>query len=198
MSKIRSALDIALERTESVESNPEKMREEKFTQEGQRLFSKYFFEKEKTLDDIKHDLSSTDEKERIYMIRGFTHTLLANLTLPANDLYVENLGAIKEAAAHLSREPEEVSKLFIQIDGFFQQYLQQSSQLRSSVEQQYAPKLRQKQQQLAKQFGSAVELTPDRDPEFIELLQRHQQDMDRQYQEIVEDIKEQILDLVTR
>ncbi len=196
MSKIRSALEIALERTDSVESNPEKLREEQFTQEGQRMFSRYFFEKELSVKDVKETLSSYEARERSYVMQGFVQTMLANLTLPSNDLYVESMGSIKEAAALLSSKPSEVTSLFIQIDGFFQQYLQQTEQLKNSLIQQYGPKLKQKQQQLAKQFGAVVDLTPEQDPEFLDLLHRHQQDLDHQYQTVLNDIKQKIMQLI--
>ncbi|MCF7944965.1 MAG: hypothetical protein K9L75_05465 [Spirochaetia bacterium] len=47
MAKIRSALEIALEKTEGVKEDPEKIRQQKLTETGKRLFSTFFFEGQK-------------------------------------------------------------------------------------------------------------------------------------------------------
>lgn len=195
MSKIRSALEIALEKTESVESNPERIEEEKYTQEGQRLISKYLFEKAYSLDDIQEKITSAQGSRKSYLLAGIAHALVSNISLPQNDLYVESLGSIKEAIESLT-PCDDVKEQFAELDRFFQQYLEQTEQLQKSLAQQYAPKLRQKQQQLAKQFGAMVELTPEQDPEFIDLLSKHRQQLDDQYQQVLDNFKDQLREMI--
>lgn len=195
MSKIRSALEIALEKTESVESNPERIEEEKYTQEGQRLISKHLFEKAYSLDDIQKKIASAQGSRKSYLLTGIANALVSNISLPQNDLYVESLGSIKEAIESLT-PCDDVKEQFAELDRFFQQYLEQTEQLQKSLEQQYAPKLRQKQQQLAKQFGAMVELTPEQDPEFIDLLSKHRQQLDDQYQQVLDNFKDQLREMI--
>ncbi len=195
MSKIRSALEIALEKTESVESNPERIEEEKYTQEGQRLISKYLFEKAYSLDDIQEKITSAQGSRKSYLLAGIAHALVSNISLPQNDLYVESLGSIKEAIESLT-PCDDVKEQFAELDRFFQQYLEQTEQLQKSLAQKYAPKLRQKQQQLAKQFGAMVELTPEQDPEFIDLLSKHRQQLDDQYQQVLDNFKDQLREMI--
>ncbi len=195
MSKIRSALEIALEKTESVESNPERIQEELLTKKGQRMFSKYLFEKAYTLEDIQKKISSYEGKDRSYLLNGIANALVSNISLPQNDLYVEQLGEIKEAVEALTPY-DDVKEQFVQLDRFFQQYLQQVGQMEDALKKQYAPKLRQKQQQMAKQYGTMVELTPEQDPEFMELLNSHQQQLDDQYRKVLDDFKKQVRTMI--
>lgn len=192
MAKIRSALEIALEKTEGVKEDPEKIRQQKLTETGKRLFSTFFFEGQKDAEEVKADIDATDEHDRSMVLSGFISTLLSNINLPKNDLYVEEMGKVKKAAEVITISPDELTELFQQLDRFFQQYLQQKEQLSEQLKSQYMPKLREKQQKLAQQFGSAIELTPEQDPEFMELLGKHEQQMDEQYQEVLDQIKEQI------
>ena len=195
MSKIRSALEIALERTESVESNPQRIEEEALTKEGQRLISKYLFEHAVSLDEIKEELSSKDDQQRGYLISGIANALTANISLPQNGAPIDHLPSIKTAIESLAPD-EEISEQFDRIEQFFQQYRQQTEQLRRSLEQQYEPKLRQKQQQLSQQYGRMVELTPEQDPEFLELLSKHMKQLDEQYRSVLDEVKVQIKDHV--
>lgn len=192
MAKIRSALEIALEKTEGVKEDPEKIRQQQLTETGKRLFSTFFFEGQKDAEEVKADIDATDEHDRSMVLSGFISTLLSNINLPKNDLYVEEMGKVKKAAEVITISPEELTELFQQLDRFFQQYLQQKEQLSEQLKSQYMPKLREKQQKLAQQFGSAIELTPEQDPEFMEMLGKYEQQMDEKYQEVLDQIKEQI------
>ncbi len=191
MSRIRSAMEIALEKTESVESNPEKIQEEAMTKEGQRLISKHLFEKAVSMDELKEALDKHSGNERRYLISGMAQAVISNISLPQDETYSQRLDEIKEIVMSLT-EDNEAAEHFAQLDQFFQQFLQQLQQLRSSLEQQFAPRLRQKQQQLAQQYGSMVELTPDQDPEFIETFNKHRQQMEEQYQGPLDGFKEQV------
>ena len=195
MSKIRSALEIALERTESVESNPEKVLEEQTIQEGQRMISKFLFEKALTIDNLKESLEDRTEKERTFLITGMANALVSNISLPQNDMYTDQLNGVKTAVKELTGN-EEVDDYFLQLDSFFQQYLNHLQQLRSSLEQQHAPKLKQKQQQLAQQYGTMVELTPDQDPEFLDMYNKQRQRLEEQYRGSLEDFKHQIQQMI--
>ncbi len=191
MSKIRSALEIALERTESVESNPQRIEEETLTKEGQRLVSKYLYEHALTLEEIQEELSGKQPTQRKYLISGIAHALTANISIPQSGAPIDHLPAIKTAVETLAPD-DEMSEQFNRIEQFFQQYQQQTAQIRSSLEQQYEPKLRQKQQQYAQQYGRMVELTFEQDPEFLELLNKHIQQLDEQYRSVLDEVKDQI------
>jgi len=196
MAKIRSALEIALEKTESVKEDPEKIRQQRLEERGKRLFSSYFFEGQKDTDDIAEKISSESDEDRPLVLRGYISTLLSNINLPKNELYVEELGWVKKAAEIVAVNTDELQEQFVQLDRFFQQYLQQKEQLKEALESRYAPKLQEKQQKLAQQFGQTVELTPEQDPEFMELLGRNVQQMDQQYQGVLEEIKDKIRSLL--
>lgn len=195
MSKIRSALEIALERTESVESKPEKVLEEQAMQEGQRMVSKYLFEKALTIDNLKEALEDREGKERTFLITGMANALVSNISLPQNELYSDQLDGVKHAVKELTGN-DEVDDYFQQLDSFFQQYLNHLQQLRSTLEQQHAPKLKQKQQQLAQQYGQMVEITPDQDPEFMDMYNKQRQRLEEQYRGSLEDFKKQIQEMV--
>ncbi|MDZ7794762.1 MAG: DUF6657 family protein [Spirochaetia bacterium] len=70
--------------------------------------------------------------------------------------------------------------------------MQHRGQLTEQVKQQYEPQLQQKQQNLTRQYGYEIELKPEQDPEYTQLLQRHMQQLEQQYQNALNEVKEQI------
>jgi hypothetical protein len=79
-----------------------------------------------------------------------------------------------------------------QLKQFFSQYIQNSGQLREQLEEQYRPKLQQKIEQLSSQIGAEVALDINGDPEFLALVKKNQAGLDEQYQEALDQFKEQI------
>ncbi len=79
-----------------------------------------------------------------------------------------------------------------QIKQFFTQYLENRSQMIEALKKQYAPRLIQKQQELAKQYGREVTLTPDQDQEFMELLKSNLLKMETQYSDSLLKAKEEL------
>lgn len=192
MARIRSALEIALERTEEIQIDPEKIRKDELAKKGKGLIGSFIHGIDLTADDLSSKLAEFNEKDIPYVKACMVDTLAANLILPSDELYVERLGKIKAAAEIIFSVPKEtIQEMFIQIDGFFQQFLQDREQLTEMVTQQFLPKLRQKQEQLSRQYGQVVELRPEQDPEFMEYLDKNFKSLEAKYQAALNNLKEQ-------
>lgn len=201
MAKIKSALEIALERSESIEADPEKYRLDGLIKQGKRIVGTYLFDPEPSLErfareyrELTQPLSPTHQRA---VANEVVDTLLANIAMPSDDLFVQQLGRVKAALESLipaekSESMEALRDMFIQIDGFFQQYLETRTQLAERVRQQYEPQLRRREEQLSRQYGQQVQLRPEQDPEFLKLLDKNLQHLDSQYQEALRQVKEEL------
>ena len=65
------------------------------------------------------------------------------------------------------------------------------------VEQNYAPRLRQKEEELARQMGTQVKIDPASDPEFVAALRKGLADFEVRYSEVLQRVKSQIVGIVT-
>ncbi|MFW5718125.1 MAG: DUF6657 family protein, partial [Spirochaetota bacterium] len=72
-----------------------------------------------------------------------------------------------------------------------QQYLDTKNQLTERLRQQYEPRLRQKEEQIAQQTGRQVRLDPANDPEFAQALNENLQRLQGQYAQVIDQAKEQ-------
>ena len=64
------------------------------------------------------------------------------------------------------------------------------------MKQQFAPQLEQKQAKLRQQYGPDFILRPEQDPEFMKLLDKNLSQLDTQYNNILQQAKDQIKEML--
>jgi hypothetical protein len=72
-------------------------------------------------------------------------------------------------------------------------YLDESAQYEEAIRRQYEPKLRQKEEELARRYGRAVQLDPLQDPEFVAFYNQNMNALKGQYQTAVDQVREEAL-----
>ena len=198
MSKIKSALELALERTASVEIDKESIRKDEYTRKGKSTAGKYIGNPKalSLVDEIK-TLKGDEQK---WFSDGVIEALLANITPPRYETDLSRYPPIAEALKSIGKkkgpEAENLAYLLGQYEDLFKQYLQNILQMEEQLKTQWEPRLRQKEQQLKQQTGQAVRLTPEQDPEFGKVLTEELSKLDAQYAEILSKGKEEIRKLV--
>ncbi len=192
---IKSALEIALERTKDIEIDKKGIAAREKTDEGKRLAGK-FLSGDIDAAEIKKNLKAADKETLQWLKDGLLSTLSANLTLPQTKEFSQKTALLEEAFIILTGEAKQVSTMFGQINQFFEQYLANQEQLVSALEQQFAPRLKQKEQEIARQTGAPVKLSPTQDPEFAKVLKDHLGKLEAQYGDALKQAKEQLKQLV--
>lgn len=190
MAFIKSALEIAMERTKDVKIDPEAIKMENLSKEGRKFASEYLFTINFNKDELVSKINSFSGESKKVFTEGMIKTFLSNIILPKNDTFEEQLQNIESGLCEISKNKKDISVMIEQIKQFFIQYLENRKQLIEAVKQQYAPKLMQKQQEMAAQYGHEVTLSPEQDPEFMEILKANLLKMETQYNESLIGAKE--------
>ena len=194
MAEIKSALEIALEKTAGIEGDKETLKANEYKNDGKRLASRFLSDNEEKVD-VSGELKSRADAEGRNVKEGFLHTILANLSLPTDDTYPGRIKKLEEGVHHVVKDKKSVSHLFQQIDQFFKQYLQTRDQVGEQLKQQYEPQLREKERQLAKQMGSQIRLTAESDPEYMNLLHKNLARLEEQYSQALVQVKDELTGL---
>jgi len=187
MGKIKSALEIALEKTESVKSDKGSIGLFEAKQKGKKLANQYLEGEVKSLqDEIKK--SPTGEKESLK--QGIFDVLISQITLP---LLKDDIKRIEAAGQGLSAVIEskrfaEISKQFVQI---MNQFLEEAGHFEEAIKKQYAPKLRQKEEELSRRMGRKIKLDPFQDPEFAAYFNQSIQTLKANYQAAADQVREE-------
>ena len=191
---IKSALEIALERTRDIEIDKKSIAAHEKNDDGKRLIGR-FLSGDIDAKELKKSLKAFSGEEAQWIKEGCMTILSANLTLPQTKDFAQKTAMLEEGYTQITGDRSQVSMMFQQINQFFEQYLSNQEQIVAGLEQQFAPRLRQKEQELARQTGTQRKLTPAQDPEFSKVLRDHLGKLEAQYAGALKQAKEQLKQL---
>ena len=194
MSKIKSALELALERMADVTVDRDAVRREESIKKGKGLAGHYLRDPKSI--SLTDELSKLDADESEWSREGLIESLLANLTLPRYETDINTLPVIAEALGDLGarRGPESKTLEYMmnQYGELFKQYLENLDQLEEQIKVQWEPRLKQKEQQLRERTGQKVKLTPEQDPDYARALSEQLSRLDVKYGEVLAQGKAEI------
>ncbi|MFW6313475.1 MAG: DUF6657 family protein [Spirochaetota bacterium] len=189
MSEIKSALELALEKTAEVKSDKSSVEAHDARQQGMRLAGRFL--DDPTLD-IEREIKKMEKPRRRSAREGFYQVLLSHLALPGQDSDIQRLGVVQSGLKEVVRDKNLVDGLMEQVMQYLQQYLDTKNQLTERLREQFEPRMRQKEQQIAQQTGRPVRLDPANDPEFAEALNANIQQLRSQYGQVIDQAKQQL------
>lgn len=192
MAEIKSALELALERTADVEGDRSKLEAHDAKQRGMRIAGRFL---DDPSIDIKAELKKENKPARPAVRDGIFQVLLSQLALPSQASDLDRLQPVQKGLSSVIRESHVVEDLMSQVTQLLQQYLDNKNQLTEALRQQFEPRMRQKEEQLAQQTGRRMKLDPSADPEFAKALSQNMHRLQSQYGAVVEQAKEQLQSL---
>jgi hypothetical protein len=187
MGRIKSALEIALERTESVKSDRTSIEQFDAKQRGKKLANEYLENPETNL---AEELKKTPPEQLESLKQGIFDVLVSQITLPAgkdDSKRIETLGKGLETII----KDKQFAALYKQLGQALNQYLDEAAQYEEAIQRQYAPKLRQKEEELSRRMGRAVRIDPFQDPEFIAFYNQNMNALKGNYQAAVDQVREE-------
>ena len=196
MAIIKSAWELALEKTASLEADPVKIRRDMKIKEGRQLAATFLMDIDVKKEDTQKKYEAYPKEDKPIIKEGMALTLLSNLALPRNPLFKEAFLDILALGTIISDDDEQITSLLMQVEGFFSQYLQNQEDLIERMKEQFGPHLEQKQAQLRQQYGPNFVLRPEQDPEFMKLLDKNLAQLDEQYNGILDQAKDQLKQLL--
>ncbi|MDR1986344.1 MAG: hypothetical protein LBP88_05150 [Treponema sp.] len=187
MGRIKSALEIALERTESVKSDRAGIENFEARQQGKRLANEFLEDPTKSLEEA---LKKASKEARESLKQGIFDVLFAQINLPASRDDEKRLDLVGKGLQVIIGDSR-FSSLYKQFTQIISRYLNEAAQYEEAIKRQYAPKLRKKEEDFARRTGRQVQLDPFQDPEFIAFYHQHLNALKENYQAPVQQIQEQ-------
>jgi hypothetical protein len=189
MARIKSALELALERTEGVESDKAGLEEKALVNEARKLASSFLADPDSV--DIKATLAAKPKEAQAKARAAVAEVFLSNIGLPSYKEQETRLGAIEKGLVALSGD-KSIPALFAQFGQFFERYFSDVEKLEQTMVKQFEPRLRQKEQEMARRSGQAVRMDPLQDPEFARALTQNLGGLREQYEGAVEQARAQL------
>lgn len=191
MSKIRSAWEIALEKTENIEVDRDKLRREENIRKARSLAGSFLNgDEQMTASDLKKQYAEIEDQSAAR--EGIKLSLMQNITLSTEEDVTNRYEKLLALASLISKGNAGVMDLMNQIISFLRQYPQHRKQLVEQLKQHFAPMLEQKAAQLKEKYGQDVPLSAENDPEFLKIAQQNLDQLAKQYEDTLKDAKEKL------
>lgn len=192
MAKIKSAVELALEKTADLKVDREALRKNECTRNAKTALGKILSGENKN-ESWDEFISGLDAKQKEWASQASGEILLANFTLPRINDDLQRFSILQSLITLMHPHMEDQLKpLFEQASGLFQQYLDSKDQVRQDLMNQVEMQLRRKEEMLEQQTGRPVQLSPQDDPEIMKLVTEQLQNFDNQYKNVLEQMKEEL------
>lgn len=198
MALIKSALELALERTKSLEIDESALRANEAKTEGRRTAGKFLDSPEDV--DIAAAIQSSPSETREYFRKAVFEVLAGQIQLPSGPFNEERIAAVSKGLAAVAkfapnRESAEQNVVTImnQVGAFYSKYLSELKRVEQIIRDQWAPKLKEKEKQVSSRLGQDVRLDPMADPEFAKFYKQNIEALRQNYSDALERAKEQIM-----
>lgn len=194
MGKIKSAWEIALEKTEGITIDKEKMKYQSDVEKARKAAGSYMLADKSDDEAFINNLKDIDPKA---MKEGLLMTADANISLPESEEgNEERFRRIKTIIAIASDNNSNALALTDELIGFLNQYPLHRKDLVEKMKAQYKPILDEKSEKLSKQYGQDIHLTYENDKEFMEAASKNLERLENQYQQTVRNAKVQLKQMI--
>ena len=207
MAMIKSALELALERTKNLEVDEVSIEAGRIKTEGRKTAGKFLGDAEAV--DLAAAIAAIEAPNREHFRKSVFEVFLAQIQLPSSLFDAEKLAAIGSglgAIARMAPAPvkgglagagadKKAVALVQQISAFLAKYLEEVKRVEQAIRSQWAPKLKEKQRQMAARVGHDVHLDPMADPEFAAFYKQNFEALRANYSDALERAKGELTGL---
>ena len=179
MSRIKSAWELALEKTKDIEVDEAKYRESTLEKEGMALAGRFLNSVEMSQDELSAKFDSYNAEDKAVVKKGIVNTVFSNLGLPADNLYEMRFERIVALVVLISPEGSPAVGAIRQIGDLFSQYIQH----RTDFVQRMQDQIRQAMEEDPEHTNSA---------QYAQLIQQNLKKLDAQYQGALDGAKESL------
>ncbi|MCG0278252.1 MAG: hypothetical protein L5656_06935 [Thermanaeromonas sp.] len=189
MDKVKTALEIALERAKTIEVDEEKIMELDYLPRGRVLGAQFLSNKDFNLE---KELDKFNLKARTYVVKGIEETFLGNLRLPRDEISMDTNRRCMEGLLTIKKNKAALKQVFKEIEMLFQYYARALEQAYVNLKEEYAARIAQAGRSLGKQVVPLRLPNVESLPEFQEEWARFREQLSAQYETLLEEKRQYI------
>jgi len=191
MAEIKSALEIALAKTEGMETDRSKIAAKQLKIDGRKSALAYL-DNSLTDKELVASLKKHKGEEKSAFRLGAAESLISCVKLPADEDYKDVFTRAAAGLAAISDQPSDVKQMLSQLEQFFDQYIQNRAQMEKQLEAQFEPLLKQKEEALYAQTGNRIKMDPLDDPDFQKAYSQNMGNLTKNYSDALDQAKGQL------
>lgn len=188
MGKIKSALEIAMEKTENIAIDENKIRINQENERIRRIAGEYLAKEER--DDSL--LKALDDYSEEVLKRALKNLMLSSLTLPNYEVVDDRYERLLAIMNCIMRDDKNAIALYERITAFLKQYPLHRKELVESLKKQLEPMLEEKSEAMSQKLGRAIRLNIEDDKETLEIIEQNLEHLEKQYNDNLENAKKSL------
>jgi hypothetical protein len=184
MARIKSAWEIALEKTQDIEIDEAKYRSDTLEREGMALAGGYLNNTDQKIDVVAAKFASYSKEDLPIVRRGMVGTILSNISLPSDDIYQMRFDRTTDLVNLVTKGDMQAMGLMQQIGDFLKQYIDAKTAFVDRMKE---------------QIQQAMENNPEgvNSAQYSQLISQNLKKMDAQYGEALENTKQSLKQLLS-
>jgi hypothetical protein len=179
MARIKSAWELALEKTKDIEVDESKYRAGVLEKEGMALAGKYLNDEQMTDQELAQKYNAYSAEDSAMVKKGVVNTIFANLGLPSDNLYEMRFERLVALVVLVAEEGSQAVSIIRQIGDLFAQFIKHREDFISRMQEQ----IKQAMQENPEQVNSN---------QYTQLIQQNLKKLDAQYQGALDNAKESL------
>ena len=188
MGKIKSALEIAMEKTENIAIDENKIRENQENDKIRRIAGEYLAKEERD-DSLLKGLEDYDDES---LKRALKSLILSSVSLPTYEIVDDRYERLSKVMEYIMKDKRDAIALYERIVTFLKQYPLHRKQLVDALKKQLEPMLEQKSEEMSQKLGRQVKLSVEDDKETLEIIEQNLEHLEKQYNENLESAKKSL------
>ena len=179
MARIKSAWELALEKTKDIEVDESKYRAGVLEKEGMALAGKYLNDEQMTDQGLAQKYNAYSAEDLATVKKGVVNTIFANLGLPSDNLYEMRFERLVALVVLVAEEGSQAVSIIRQIGDLFAQFIKHREDFISRMQEQ----IKQAMQENPEQVNSN---------QYTQLIQQNLKKLEAQYQGALDNAKESL------
>jgi hypothetical protein len=193
VAEIKSALELALEKAEQYgRASKEDLRQDKFKEQGRQWAVQYLKEEEVNLE---KELAALPSEGQPSARLAMNEVFLRNVTLPKDETLDPRLTRALEGMMIAATNKKGMARLKQELDQLLQQFLMARNSAYQQLKNSFMQTLGNYTRALEAQLKSKVRLEVENLPEFQQEWRKFESNLTTQFEPILEDRKQQMLNL---
>ncbi len=190
MAEIKSTMDLVMERAARIgKASKEEIHREEAEKRGVQIAVEFL---DGNLSEPRQALQGIDQSLQVGVLHGMAGTLLRNIFLPRNEVQRERAEKAVKGIMNLEGSSGEIASICGELAKIFGGYIQHREQLRGQLEEQIKLQYENLMAQQPEMQRAGIQIDPTQQPKFQEEWSRVEAELNSQYGNALDQLKQQI------
>jgi len=186
---IKSALEIALEKSKNIKISEKDIERENCIEAGKKIAGQYLTQKNY---DLINALKSYKRESKKYVLESIESVFLSNIVLPRNKETKKDIRKVLEGIVAIKEDKQTVSYICGEIEQFLDSYIKTIEEYYRQLKKEFQRQFETARKEMESQLGMKVKIDVESNPEFQKQFREIVSQVDSQYRNLLDEYKQRL------